>query len=87
MREKLLNKEFMRKILEINPEEFAPSAGLVLETQKMLIAFLSLFAKKKDRIVAFGLVRSAKDRILETISNLYISGKSTAHTSSDASIH
>lgn len=68
----------MRKILEINPEEFAPNSGLILETQKMLIAFLSLFAKKKDKIVAFGLVRSAKDRILETISNLYISGKSTS---------
>jgi hypothetical protein len=32
MREKLLNKDFMKKILEINPEELAPSSELVFET-------------------------------------------------------
>ena len=32
MRGKLLNKEFMRKILEISPEEFAPSTDLIVET-------------------------------------------------------
>jgi hypothetical protein len=32
MREKLLNKDFMKKILEINPEELAPSTELVFET-------------------------------------------------------
>lgn len=68
MREKLLNKDFMKKIFEIDVNEFASNTQSVPEIWKMLLAFYSLFAKKKDKIVSFGLIRTAKDSIFEAIS-------------------
>lgn len=67
----------MKKIFEIDANEFAPNSQLIAETWKMLLAFYSLFARKKDRIVAFGLTRSAKDCIFEAISQ---------HKNDDASL-
>lgn len=65
MREKLINKKFMRKIFELDVEEFTPHTHTTSETSSMLPAFHSLFAKKKEKIVQFNLARLAKDAFLE----------------------
>ncbi|EAR99090.2 hypothetical protein TTHERM_00388310 (macronuclear) [Tetrahymena thermophila SB210] len=80
MREKLISKDFMKKILEIDVEDFAPSENLVAEMWKMLLAFYTLFAKSKDKIAQFGLIRNAKDKFLEAIFRLHELSKSDTTT-------
>lgn len=65
MREKLLSRKFMRRILELDVEEFTPVSHTPSETSAMLVAFHALFARKKEMIMQFNLGRLAKEAFFE----------------------
>lgn len=70
MRERLLSKEFMRRILEIDAEEWSDSASRTREMWRMLIAFYSLFMRSRSKLVSYSLSRLLKERLLDGIDSL-----------------